>query len=54
MSTLKIVIPKNKKQIERQIHALEYQLTQDTRKKDKEIHSKALEDLKVALEQIEL
>lgn len=42
---LKIVVPDSKKKIKRQIEALKYQLTQDTREEDKRIHEQAIKDL---------
>ena len=46
---LKVVIPDNIEKIKRQIFALEWQLTQDTREKDIQIHTGALNTLKKAL-----
>ncbi|MGJ7044622.1 hypothetical protein [Thermoanaerobacterium thermosulfurigenes] len=46
---LKVVIPENREKIQRQIQALEWQLTQDTDEKSREIHQQALETLKNAL-----
>lgn len=42
---LEVVIPTDKKTLERQIKALEYALKQDTNSKDKLIHQEALESL---------
>lgn len=46
---LSIVIPNTKREIQKQIKALEYLLTIDTKEKDKQIHSQALADIKKAL-----
>lgn len=43
---LKIEIPKD---IEEQIYILEYLINTDTREKDKQIHQKALDELKKCL-----
>lgn len=48
-STPKICVPEDKEKIKKQITALEYQITIDTNDLDKEIHTKALNDLKAAL-----
>lgn len=45
----KICVPEDKEKIKKQIKTLEYQLTIDTNNLDKEIHTKALNDLKAAL-----
>jgi HPt (histidine-containing phosphotransfer) domain-containing protein len=50
---LKVVIPESKAKIQRQIEALEYALSQDTRENDKEIHTEAIKALKEALEALE-
>lgn len=46
---IKVQVPKDKAKIERQIEALEWQITQDKNDKDREIHQKALKELKKAL-----
>lgn len=46
---LKFEVPKDKEKIEKQIKALEYQISIDTVEKDKEIHMMALNELKEAL-----
>ena len=43
-----VVVPKDPKKREEMIFALEWQLTQDTNEKDREIHRAALEKLKAA------
>ena len=48
---LEIVIPTDKKTLERQIKALKYVLKNDTREVDKQIHLEALERLEKALMQ---
>lgn len=48
---LKLEIPENKDKIKRQIEALKYRLTQDTREEDKIIHQQAIRDLEKALRQ---
>src|SRR5690554_4245862 len=50
--TLKVQIPRDKEQIQRQIEALEYLLEQDKSEKDREIHEGAIEQLKKALEEL--
>ncbi|ACM61822.1 hypothetical protein [Caldicellulosiruptor bescii] len=45
----RVEIPKDKEKIKQLIAALEQQLQKDTNEKDKEIHRKALEDLKASL-----
>lgn len=49
---LKVEIPESKDKIEKQILALEYQLTQDRNEKDIEIHREALHDLRMALNKV--
>ena len=46
---LKVVIPQDKDKIKKQIQALEWQITQDTDRKDRKIHLQALKALKQAL-----
>lgn len=46
---IEIEIPMDKDKIKRQIQALEWQIKQDKTEKDREIHQKALRDLKIAL-----
>lgn len=46
---LKVEIPNSRIKIERQIEALEYLFSIDTREKDKQIHQQAITDLKKAL-----
>lgn len=46
---LKIEIPEDKEKIKKYIKALKWQITQDIRKEDKEIHQQALKDLEAAL-----
>lgn len=46
---LEIVIPRDKKMLERQIKALEHVLKHDTNDKDKLIHSQAKAQLESAL-----
>jgi hypothetical protein len=48
---LKVEIPKNKEKLIKQIEALKYQLTQDTREMDRKIHKEALEDSEKALKE---
>jgi hypothetical protein len=48
---LKVEIPKTKERLIRQIEALKYQLTQDTREEDRKIHQEALEDSEKALKE---
>ena len=43
-----VVVPSDPKKREEMIFALEWQLTQDTNEKDREIHRAALEKLKAA------
>jgi hypothetical protein len=43
---LKVIVPEDKSKLLRQIKALEYQIVRDTREKDKQIHTEALEILK--------
>lgn len=47
-----LIIPNNVEKIEKQIKALEYQLSQDIGEKDKCIHQKSIELLRQALEVI--
>ena len=47
---LNIVIPESKAKIQRQIDGLKYLIQQDTREKDKKIHTDALKALEEALE----
>lgn len=42
---LQVEISKDKSKLQRQIEALEWQLTQDTNSKDKAIHQYALEQM---------
>ncbi|AQS09651.1 hypothetical protein CLOBY_17820 [Clostridium saccharobutylicum] len=49
---LKIEIPKSKEKIKGQIEALKYQLTQDSRNIDKQIHEQALKRLEEAFKTI--
>lgn len=49
---LEIVIPDSKEKIIKYIKALKWQLTQDTREIDKQIHSQALERLEKACKAI--
>jgi len=46
---LKVVVNKDTNKIKQQIQALEWQITQDTNLKDREIHLQALKALKQAL-----
>lgn len=46
MNTPKIIIPDSKEKLNKQIKALEYQIKKDTTDKDREIHMRALKDLK--------
>lgn len=46
---LKVNIPKDSKQIEKQIAALKWQVQHDTNDKDKQIHIKAIEELERAI-----
>jgi hypothetical protein len=46
---LKVIIPKDKIKIRKQIKALEYQFKNDTNDKDRKIHEEALEQLKKML-----
>lgn len=46
---LKVEVPPDKEQLEKQINALEYSIKNDINEKDKKIHSKDLKDLKEAL-----
>jgi hypothetical protein len=50
---LKVTIPESKAKIQKQIEALELALSQDKSKKDKEIHTQALNALKEAFEALE-
>lgn len=50
---LKVTIPESKAKIQRQIEALEYALSQDSRQKDKDIHTEALQALREALDALE-
>ena len=50
---LKTLIPDSIEKIKKQINALEYLLKQDTREKDKEIHTQALNALKEGLKALE-
>lgn len=49
---LNVVIPSDKKTLERQIKALKYALEHDTNNKDKLIHTEALESLQRAYDAI--
>ena len=46
---LKVVVNKDTNKIKQQIQALEWQITQDTDRKDRKIHLQALNTLKQAL-----
>lgn len=46
---IEIEIPKDRDKVKKQIQALEWQIEQDTNEKDKEIHTKTLKALKLAL-----
>lgn len=50
---LKVLIPDSIEKINKQITALEYAIKQDTRKKDIEIHTQALNALKEGLKALE-
>lgn len=43
---LRVIVPKDKDKLLRQIKALEYTIKHDTREKDKQIHISALQTLK--------
>ena len=51
---LQVEIPKDKSKLQRQIEALEWQLTQDVRSEDKAIHQYALEQLRQQLSDFNL
>lgn len=42
---IKVVVPKSKEQIIKELKALEYQIPRDTNKRDKEIHQDAYNTL---------
>ena len=46
---LKVEIPNDQNRLRRQIEALEWQLTQDTREEDRKIHQDALDAMKKKL-----
>jgi len=48
--SINVEVPKSRKEIIKQIAALEYALEHDISEKDRKIHSQALEALKKALE----
>lgn len=52
MSSLNVEIPKDINKLQNQIKALEWQIEHDANDKDKEIHRKALEGLKAALNEL--
>jgi hypothetical protein len=43
---LQVIVPEDNMKLQRQIKALEYQIKIDTREKDKQIHTEALQRLK--------
>lgn len=45
-----IVVPEDEEKIERQIKALEYLISKDTKEKDRQIHKTALRELEKFLE----